>query len=156
VRPADPAAVRPLDPEADRRQLASFSCRDFRYPWTDVIEDMVREHLADSVQCGETAGLVAVDGSRLCAVAGYSIATEGPRTVCYSNLLAVRMGYYRRGYGLLLEQTVIEAARQASAEAVVSDVYVDNDPMIELNIKLGANVELVPGYPDYRRCVIAL
>jgi ribosomal protein S18 acetylase RimI-like enzyme len=154
VRPPDPAAVRPLDPARDRQQLATFSCRDFRSPWTDVVEEMVREHLADSLACGAVGGLGAWDGQRLCGVAAFVI-DDGTR-VCHSQLLAVQMGYARRGYGQLLKRAIIDIARRAGAEAVLSTVHFDNDPIIELNRKLGASIERVPGDPEYLYCTIPL
>jgi hypothetical protein len=55
-----------------------------------------------------------------------------------------------------VKAAVIDAARRAGAVAVVSVVDWGNDPMIELNVAFGANVEAVPGDRDYCRCTIPL
>ena len=75
---------------------------------------------------------------------------------CRSILLVVRIGRWRRGYGRLLKQAVVDAARRAGARVVVSVVHFDNDPMIELNVAFGANVETIPGDSDHLLCVIPI
>jgi hypothetical protein len=154
VRRTEPPAIRPVDPDGDRRQLRAFSCRDFRFPYTDVIEELIRNNLADSVQAGEVSALALCSDSRICGVTAY--VPDLDTGIYQSSILAVQMGYVRRGYGTQLKQAVIDIARQAKAIAVVSDVHYDNDPMINLNVKLGANVVKIPGDLEYRRCVIPL
>lgn len=146
--------VRPLDPAADCRQLATFKCRDFRYPWTDVVEELVREHLADNVAAGHVRGLCVSEGSWLCAVAAYFL--DDATSIVRSQLLAVQDGYVRQGHGRRLKLAVIEAARAAGARAVLSTVHVDNDPMLRLNVGLGAVVERIPDDPEHCHCVIPL
>jgi hypothetical protein len=50
----------------------------------------------------------------------------------------------------------VDRARRSGAVAVVSEVHWDNDPMIELNAQLGANVEQIEGDTDHCLCVIPL
>ena len=149
-----PTVIRPLDPEADRRQLAPFSCRDFRYPWTDVIEEMVQGQLAASIERGDVSGLCLCVQDRICAVTAYVI--DDDNGICHSELLAVKIGYMRHGFALQLKREVIARSRLRGVRAVISVVHFDNDPMIELNAKLGANIERIPGDTDYVRCIIPL
>ena len=48
------ATLRPVT-ERDRQALAGFSCRAYREPWTDVIEEMIRERPADEIELGNVA-----------------------------------------------------------------------------------------------------
>lgn len=115
---------------------------------------MVRDNLADSVELGQVSGVCIEAGGRICAVAAYTI--DAQAKICHSQLLAVQTGSYRRTYGLQLKREIMRLAKEAGARAVVSIVHIDNDPMLELNIKLGASVLRIPGDDDYRQCVIPL
>jgi GNAT superfamily N-acetyltransferase len=147
-------ALRPLDASLDRAQLVAFSCRDFGEPWTDVVEEMIRYQLADWLTLDVASGLAACRGPAICGVAAYSFDRDA--AVCHNHVLAVSGGHRRRGYGRLLKSAVLDAARSAGMAAVYSRVDFDNDPMIGLNLRLGANIVRVPGDPDYVDCVIRL
>lgn len=101
----------------------------------------------------------AVDGlglwrdDELVGVAAWQPDPDEPDVVV-SVLLAVR--YVRRGYGRLLKAALLDRAREIGATAVRSRVHFDNDAMIELNVRLGANVERIDGDDEYLACVIPL
>jgi GNAT superfamily N-acetyltransferase len=143
--------VRPITSE-DRPALARFSCRAYGEPWSDVIEEMISEHLAGALGHDGLAALGLWDGAHLCAVIAWRI--DEPARVCRVALLAVENGYRRNGFGRRLKEEVLGLARRAGAVAVASIVHWDNDPMIELNAALGANVERIDGDPDHCLCVI--
>ena len=154
TNPGEVSTLRPVT-ESDRLALATFTCRAYREPWTDVIEEMVRDRLADELELGnvDAAGICCDD--ELCGVVAWRLDDSSP-PLCRSILLAVRTGHRRRGIGRRLKDHLLVQARVAGAAAVVSLVHWDNDPMIELNVQLGANVERLPGDNDHCRCVIAL
>jgi GNAT superfamily N-acetyltransferase len=138
----------------DRGTLADFSCRGYREPWTDLVEEMVRCHLADALDIDGVSALGLWRDEQLCAVVAWRI--DSSSGVCRSILLAVRNGHRRRGYGRRLKAELVDRARRSGAVAVVSEVHWDNDPMIELNAQLGANVEQIEGDTDHCLCVIPL
>ena len=111
--------------------------------------------MADALCSDEVEALGLWLGDELVGVIAWRRARERPEVVRCS-LLAVRTGFVRRGYGRRLKQALLERARQEGARAVESIVHYDNDAMIGLNVGLGANVERIPGDPDYVVCVIAL
>jgi GNAT superfamily N-acetyltransferase len=119
-----------------------------------VVEEMVRDLLLDAVIAGDCQAVGAWDGHELCGVAAWRIETSARLLRCRSILLAVRTGRRRMGYGRALKKAVVADARRAGASAVISLVHFDNDPMIELNVALGANVERIPGDPDHLLCVL--
>jgi predicted N-acetyltransferase YhbS len=145
--------IRALTP-ADRPTLARFTCRGYGEPWSDVIEEMVHDHLADALDASDLIALGLWDGAQLCAVVAWRL--DQPARICRVALLAVQNGQRRKGLGRRLKEEVVERARQSGALAVVSVVHWENDPMIELNAALGANVERIDGDPDHCLCVIAL
>lgn len=145
------AELRRLTPD-DRRALSRFTCRDFREPWSDLVEELISTRLADALDGGDIEGIGLWVGGTLCGVTAWAI--DGSTAICDNIVLAVRTGYQRRGHGRTLKQAVIDRAREAGAEAVVSYVHFDNDPMIHINAELGANVEAIAGDPDHRYCVI--
>lgn len=71
-------------------------------------------------------------------------------------LLAVRTGQRRQGIGTLLKGTVLSEARAAGVGVVVSQVHWDNEAMIALNARFGANIEQIAGDAEYCRCVITI
>jgi GNAT superfamily N-acetyltransferase len=153
VSSRDEVELRPIT-SGDRAALVRFNCRGYGEPWTEVIEEMVNHHLADAL---ETNGLTALglwrDGN-LCAVAAWRL--DVPSRICRVALLAVQSGNRRKGLGRRLKEEVLGRARQSGAIAVVSVVHWDNDPMIELNVQLGANIEQIDDDTDHCLCVIPL
>ena len=143
--------IRPLT-AADQHDLASFACERYREPWSALVQEMISEHLAEHLGINGVAGVGLWADDELLGVAAWRL--EGD--LCRSLVLAVRIGYYRRGLGGLLKDTVIDEARVAGARAVVSHVHWDNDAMITLNVERGANLERIPGDPDHCMCVISL
>jgi GNAT superfamily N-acetyltransferase len=138
----------------DVRTLRSFRCQSFGEPWSALVEEMIRDLLPSVLEQGdvEAAGLWL--DAQLAGVTAWRI--DVVRRQCRCVLVAVGLGQRRRGYGRILKQTVLDAARSAGADVVVSQVHWDNDAMIELNVALGANVEELPGDRDFCLCVIAV
>ena len=149
TRAAD--GLHPLD-ETVRPALRAFTCRNYDEPWSDVVQAMIRDDLADALGVGVVHGVGLWRDGRLVALAAWRLRDA----VCHCSLVAVANGHRRRGHGRRVKAAVIAAARRAGAVAVVSMVDWGNDPMIELNVALGANVEAVPGDRDYCRCTIPL
>jgi ribosomal protein S18 acetylase RimI-like enzyme len=145
-------SIRALTP-ADREALASFSCRGYGEPWAELVEGMVREDLADALAVPGVEALGSWVGPQLCGVVVWRIDGSGP-VLCRGILLAVANGHRRRGHGRRLKRELVERARRAGAVAVVSEVHRDNDPMIDLNVSLGAAVDRIDGDPDHLLCVI--
>lgn len=143
-------AVRPLTAD-HREELAEFRCRGFREPWSELIEEMVH-HLAGALV--SSAGVRAAgvwSGDVLAGVAAWRVQPDG---VCRSILVAA--GSRRLGYGRRLKQEVLAAARRAGAVRVDSQVHVDNDAMIDLNVGLGATVHRIRGDQDHLLCRIVV
>ena len=139
----------------DAAALQGFSCRTFREPWSDLVEEMIRGPLPDALADGNVEGVGAWVEGRLSGVAAWRFDDGQPR-YCHCFIVAVRTGARRRGIGRALKQAVLARATAIGAAAVVSEVHWDNDAMIELNVQLGANVEQIDGDPEYLRCIIAL
>jgi ribosomal protein S18 acetylase RimI-like enzyme len=91
----------------------------------------------------------------LCAVAAWSPTTETPG-ISQHHVLAVRNGRKRRGSGERLLREVLERARAAGADAVVSLIHVENEPMLILSGRFGAETSTDPRDLDYRLCTIPL
>lgn len=139
----------------DEPALTTFSCRHFRQPWTEVVEEMIRERLAHALRVGDAQAVGLWRDDELLGIAAWRIDPDDP-SLCRSILVAVAHGNARRGYGRILKEAVLERARLAGAVVVVSIVHWDNDAMIRLNESLGANVERIPGDQDHCRCIIPL
>jgi ribosomal protein S18 acetylase RimI-like enzyme len=148
----------------DEPALATFTCENYREPWTVVVQEVIREHLADNLAIDAVESVGAWLGGRLVGVAAWYHEARltgvpagrysGP--LCKSVVLAVETGFRRRGIGRRLKQEVLAAARQAGSDAVVSTVHWENEAMIELNVALGGNVERIVGDNDYCLCIIPL
>jgi len=143
--------LRPLT-AADGPALRTFSCRGWREPWTDIAEEMIRDHLEGALALGDVDTVGAWQGTDLVGVAVWRI--RGER--CTSVVLAVANGHRRRGLGRSLKLAVIAAARSARANVVVSQVHWDNEPMLFLNRLMGANIERIPGDDEYCLCIIPI
>jgi RimJ/RimL family protein N-acetyltransferase len=139
---------------ADRALLEDFSCAPWpRRSWSVEVESMIRrlaDELASPYNTAEAIG--ATESGRLCGVAAY-IPIHPDWQCC---LLAVRRGRYRETIGTQLKQEVLARARLVGAESVVSFVHEHNDPMINLNVKLGAKIRRLPERPEYFVCTIPL
>jgi GNAT superfamily N-acetyltransferase len=145
----DDAVLRPLTVD-DGPALHTFSCRGWREPWADLVEEMVRDRLVGELVHGDVDAVGAWRGDDLAGVAVWRINEDR----CTSIVLAVANGHRRRGLGRTLKLTVIAAARDAGASVVVSHVHWDNEPMLLLNRSMGANLERIPGDLDYCLCVL--
>lgn len=146
--------VRPLTAD-DNKALAQFSCRSFAEPWTDLVQEMIREQLAAELRLAddiEARGLWMDD--RLVGVVAWRL--DPASMLCQSIVLAVEIGHRRRGYARRLKQVEIDWARRAGARAIASTVHWDNDPMIELNGSLGGSFTPLPDDPMHLRCIIPL
>lgn len=151
MTPALPDDWRALS-AADRESLATFTCRHFKEPWTEIVQIMVREHLADSLERHTAEAVGAWNATNLIGVASWSFKDDS----CECHIVAVALGHQGRGLGRRLKEYVVEVARAAGAGAVVSEVHWDNQPMLELNSHLGASVVAKPGDREYCLCVIPL
>lgn len=96
-------------------------------------------------------GLVAVDGDSIVGVALYLRRTDDQRA--WDCLLVVSA---RQGAGKPLKSAVIDAARGAGGYVVVSSVHEDNERMLRLNQRLGADITTDRARPTYRWCTIPL
>jgi GNAT superfamily N-acetyltransferase len=152
--PPPDVCIRDLTVE-DRAALESFDCRDFREPWTNEIEETIRERLVGSVASGDLTAIGLFTGDRLHGIAVWRI-DRGDPPVCHSILVALQMGSYRKGYGRRLKEVVVERARCAGAAAVISVVHMKNERMLDLNARFGAAIEPDEADPRYRRCIIPL
>lgn len=146
-----PPAIRRLT-AGDEGALSTFTCVNYKEPWTAIVQEMVRERLVDNLSIGAVSAVGAWVGDELLGVAAWHVQDN----VCRSVLLAVRTGQRRRGLGSLLKETVLAEARAVGADAVVSYVHWDNEAMIELNARFGANIERISGDDEYCRCTISL
>jgi RimJ/RimL family protein N-acetyltransferase len=139
---------------SDRGALNAFACRDFSQPWTDVVEEVVRERLADELAHGTVAALGAFDDQYLVGVAAWKPPDE--HGIVQNVLCAVAFGYQRRGVGTKLKRNVLREAAALRAMSVVSEVHVDNAAMLAVNTKLDAVLTHDPDDQRYLICVIRL
>ena len=143
--------IRPLT-AADEAALSTFTCLTYKEPWTAPVQEMIRDRLSENLAIGAVYAVGVWADEDLRGLAAWKY--EGD--ICHSILLAVRVGQRRRSIGSLLKEAVLSEARSAGATVVVSEVHWDNEAMIELNATLGANIERIPGDPEYCRCVVSL
>lgn len=141
--------------EADSEAFASFSCKGYRQPWTEELERAIRDGLGDALRLGALSAIGLWRDATLAGIAAWEISST-PTTICHCHLVAVGNGYQRQGLGRMLKEAVLGEATKAGACAVTSFVHWDNQAMIELNHRLGANVEAIPGDVDYCLCTIPL
>lgn len=131
--------------------LHHFACRDYRQPWTEYIEEAIRSNVAYLVRSGYVA-IGAWIESRLVGVAIYKPAPQTWRIA----LMATADGFNRQGIALALKTSVLARAQTAGAFEVVSYVAFANDPMINLNTKLGAEIRQDPEEFNQLICLIRL
>jgi hypothetical protein len=48
MTPGERVEIRRLT-ASDRAELSAFACRDFREPWSDLVEETIRDRLADEL-----------------------------------------------------------------------------------------------------------
>lgn len=135
---------------ADAPVLFEFTCETYREPWSKVAQEMIREHLSANLEIGVVSGIGIWMADDLCGVAAWRADGDIWRSV----VLAVHVGWRRRGLGGLLKDTMISEARDAGMTAIVSYVHWDNEAMMELNARRGATIERVPGDFDYCVCIV--
>lgn len=141
---------------ADAPALSGFTCARLLEPWAEVVQEVIRNDLANHLARGdlEAAGLFDDDG--LCGVAAWRIYSATSPVLCRADIVAVTIGKQRQGYGRALKEAVMAEATLAGAAAVSSLVHRENTSMLVLNRQLGAVIEDIPDDVDYLRCVIAL
>jgi hypothetical protein len=145
--------VRDLGPD-DRPLLESFRCAGSRRrPWTHDAQDMITDHLADALATGEVFGMGLFDDERLVSVIAWSINKDRWN----SAVLATAHGpVRRRHYAERLKTELLERVQAAAALSVTSTVHADNEPMVALNRKLGAQIVTDPERRDYLLCTVRL
>lgn len=138
-----------------RSQLASFDCAQFRQPWTDAVEFLVKERLADSIESGEAQAIGLWDDDSLCGIAAW---TEASRDEWHSSIIAVKLGYVGRGDGGRLKDELIAIARSRGVSAIVSWVHRDNLAMVHINERLGAVIRTDPEDPrrEFLLCTLVI
>lgn len=122
-------------------QLGSFRCAEYRKPWTEDVEELVRESLAFSLGAGDLVGIGLWQSTSLIAVIAWREFVDEP---WYSALLAVATGHQRHGYGRQLKVELLNRAELSGAKAVYSLIDWDNDSALKLNQSLGASIERDP------------
>jgi len=140
---------------AHRAELEAFRCAGFGQPWTDLAEEMIREHLSDALDRGIGHALGYWSDDELSGVAAWIVNNE--RT-WRSVVVATRTGAKRRGIGQALKSAILERARERGVRFVVSVVHRDNEQMLHLNAHFDAHVEPDPSDPtmEYLLCTIVL
>jgi hypothetical protein len=108
--------LRDLTP-ADAPAFEQFDCRVYRQPWTDVVQAVIREGLAETLTRGRANGIGLWEGEQ------------------------------RRGSGTLLKRIPLERAWSSGCLVVASIIHRDNDVMYRINKTLGAKIELDPDDP---------
>jgi predicted GNAT superfamily acetyltransferase len=115
---------------------------------------MVRERLADALEGGYATGLGAWnDDDILVGVAAWAPMPDEP-SAWYSQVLAVRFGHMRRGVGKALKVAMIERARAARIDLIISRIHQDNDAIRSLNEGLGARTTRPKGDRDHLLCTL--
>lgn len=137
---------------SDRTLLETFTCRDFREPWTDIVQEVIRTNLPDELERDTIAALGAFEGSALAGVIVWKQADEN--RIIRSAICAVAHGHQRHGIGLALKQALLVIARDEGAIAVASQVHTENDAMLAINMKLSARLVRDPADPDYWNCIL--
>jgi hypothetical protein len=64
--------LRPLT-EGDAPALAAFTCESFRQPWTTIVQEMIRGHLAENLSLAALSAVGLWLDDALCGVAAWRI-----------------------------------------------------------------------------------
>jgi acetyltransferase len=140
---------------SDCPALRTFSCASIREPWSDAIEELVREALPRSIEEERVVVLGAI-GPEDKLVGVCTVGAPDERKTAWSSVVATTLGYRKQGVGTSLKLASMRVAREAGAVAIASLVFMDNEGMLLINTHLGADIRMYPADPDYRRCVIRL
>jgi GNAT superfamily N-acetyltransferase len=139
---------------AHRAEFAAFECAVYREPWTEIIEEMVRDHLADALDRGVTEGIGARnEHGVLVGVAAWARDPENA-AVWLSRLIAVRWGHHGRKIGRRLKSEVLTRAQREGVGLLVSRIHEDNEAMRRVNELLGGRTTRPPGEREYLMCTI--
>jgi len=93
------------------------------------------------------------ESGQLQGVAAWRIHRVSQPVLCRGDIVAVAIGAQRNGFGRLLKEAMLAAARAEGAVAVSSVVHRQNTAMLRLNQQLGTVVEALPDDPDDCLCV---
>ena len=138
----------------DAPALRAFSCdASTREPWLRIVEEVINPHVPDAIAGGFVSGVGLWDGDTLCALEVWRPDELDPLT-WHSVVLAVRVGYRHRGNGRALKEHLIALARQVGVRAIASVVHEDNDPMLSLNVSLGATIRRFESDPTHFEVII--
>lgn len=120
----------------DRAAIENFSC-DRGTPWSQAIEVMVRNDLADALQSGFLDAVGIWDGEDLAAVVVYQ-----PLRLMPSNwrvrAIGTRASNAGRGYATALIETVQARAQAGGASCLSGLIHHENTKMIRIMGSLGA------------------
>lgn len=123
----------------DAAELATFACNTLRAPWTLAAQFAINENLVFSLEHGNAEGVGLWERSTLLGLAAWSVHPDDS-IIWRCHTVAVRNGRKRHGLGRRLKIEVLDRARRAGARRVESNVHKSNDPMLDLNLSLGANL----------------
>lgn len=90
---------------------------------------------------------------RLIGVAAWSSSPDDKR-VWRCHVVAVQLGFMRRGYGRYLKGEVVDRARRVGVVAVVSEVHFENVGMERINLEFGATAKRIDR--DWVRYIVAI
>lgn len=104
--------------EGDAEALRHFDCRVYRQPWTEQVQEAIREGLPDRIAKGAVGTLgLWDDAGRLVTLIAW---TEQSPEVWTVHLLATATGHMRHKYALRLKREMLELAWAAGCFAVES------------------------------------
>ena len=144
--------------EADADLVAAFTCVVYPHGWQTELPELVAvvvTHLQTEGNLRAAGGFI---GNALVGLAAWEADGEDPRTWLVP-LVAVQLGYQRRGVGRMMKEHVVEEARRSGAEFIVSTVHASNDAMLSINATLGAEMIRLPPTswdPGFFRCIVSL
>lgn len=126
----------------DRTAIEAFTCARPGQPWTEDVEEEIRQNLTDQVESGEVSAVgIFDDEGSLRGVAAWRVRVWDGRVDCRGDTVAVAIASQGQGYGRRLKQAMIDAAKAAGATVLISVVHSQNTAMLSLNRKFGARVE---------------
>jgi predicted GNAT superfamily acetyltransferase len=115
---------------------------------------MIHDRLLDEVLGRTVQALGAWEREELVGVSAWRL--DEASDVTTSILIAVRYTRRHQGIGRTLKQRLIDDARAAGTQTIVSHVHWDNEPMLTLNQRLHADIRRDPGNDDYAVCILTL